>query len=515
MRDKGLPSLLVRADAGMRIGTGHLMRCLALAQAWRASGGTVVFLGQCRSSSLCTRIQLAGIDFIPLDDPWPHSTDLDLTLSKLGEMSEACPRRPWLVLDGYHFDPAYQEAVRAAGHRVLVIDDTCDRPCYHADVLLNQNADAGALPYHCDQDTLLLLGTRYVLLRHEFLTWRNWQRTFPDLASKVLVTLGGGDAGNATQAVLKELLHVDVPGFEAVAVVGASNPHHDNLERVLRETPLHVRLEHDVADMAALMAWADVAVSAAGITGWELAYMGLPSILLVLADNQRSVADSLGEARAAVNLGSWAGAGMGRFADELTALCRDRTRRQELSRNGQGLVDGMGVHRVVTIMDALDDRVLEEGRFQVRLANPQDMMAIWRLANDPGVRANSFNPEPIPLDHHIRWYSDRLSSPSSRTWVLELAGVMVAQVRYDLIGQDTAEVHFSVVPAFRGKGLGTRILDLTGRSACRELGVKRVRGIVMSRNTPSMRAFQKAGFSLVSEVQRQGHPCSIFEWECA
>lgn len=506
--------VVVRADAGTRMGAGHVMRCLALAQAWQAYGATVTFLSRCESDALRRRIESAGSGFIPLEKSWPDLSDLDLTRATVGELSARGSCRPWLVLDGYHFDPAYQQAARGGGCRVLVVDDTAQWPKYHADVLLNQNMDAERLPYSHDPDTLLLLGTRYVLLRPEFLAWRGWRREVPEVARRVLITLGGGDAENVTQKVIQALQQVTVEGLEVTVAVGAGNPHLEKLDLATRGARFPTRLVRDAPDMAELMARADVAVSAGGSTGWELAFMGLPSLMLVLAENQRSVAEGLDEAGVAVNLGLHEQVTVARIAEELAALCHDHARRRKLSLNGQELIDGMGTQRVLTVMSALDDRVLDEDRLRLRRATPQDAEMIWRLANDPGVRGNSFNPEPIPLDHHLRWYNGKLSSPDSRMWVLELGGVIVAQVRYDLIDSDTVEVHFAVAPNFRGKGLGTTILKLTGHYACKEMGARRVRGVVHSHNTPSKRAFLKAAFAPVAQVQKQGRSCDIFEWEC-
>jgi UDP-2,4-diacetamido-2,4,6-trideoxy-beta-L-altropyranose hydrolase len=136
---------------------------------------------------------------------------------------------------------------------------------------------------------------------------------------------------------------------------------------------------------------------------------------------------------------------------------------------------------------------------------------LWHLANDRVVRMNSFHPEPIPLDHHMAWYKNKLSSSDSRIWILEADGAMAAQIRYDRTDTDIAEIGFAVVAAFRGKGLGTKILELTWPSACAELRVKRVRGVVLDTNMPSVHVFLKAGFKQTGKGYIFGHACYIFE----
>jgi len=295
--------LLIRADANTRIGAGHLMRCFALAQGWQANGGQVTFITACESDGLLRRLRNEGFEVITLEQAYLDSADWERTSQVLAKYSDA-----WVVLDGYHFDLTYQRQIKESGHPLLVIDDTAHLEHYHADIILNQNINAEQLHYSCDPDTRLLLGTRYVLLRSEFLSWRRWQRTIPKLvvANKVLVTLGGGDPDNQTLKVINALQEVDEDGLEAVVVVGASNPHFEALQNEAYDSCFPIRLIRNANNMAELMAWADVAVSAGGSTCWELAFMGLPNVILVLADNQRDIAEGLDDLGIAINMGWYA-----------------------------------------------------------------------------------------------------------------------------------------------------------------------------------------------------------------
>jgi spore coat polysaccharide biosynthesis predicted glycosyltransferase SpsG len=131
--------LFIRADATTEIGTGHIMRCIALAQAWQAHGGEVTFLSHCQSTALRERIIEEGFSFISIDHPHPHPDDLSQTINYVQHLSPfPFPlSHAWLVLDGYHFTPDYQKAIRDAGIHLLVIDDMNHLPHYHADILLN------------------------------------------------------------------------------------------------------------------------------------------------------------------------------------------------------------------------------------------------------------------------------------------------------------------------------------------------------------------------------------------
>jgi UDP-2,4-diacetamido-2,4,6-trideoxy-beta-L-altropyranose hydrolase len=230
----------------------------------------------------------------PLPVSHPDPTDLEITLSTL----ESFRRQHGadsanLVIDGYNFDTAYQEAVKEAGFRFLCIDDTALLPHYHANIILNQILQAHDLTYRCDSSCTLLMGTRFALLRPEFKAWRNWERNIPKIARKVLVTLGAGDPENVTLEVMKALEHVGIPNLEVVVVAGPANPHLRELSRAASRSSLRIRLIPAANDMPALMAWADFAVTGGGSTCWELSFMRLPSLVLVLADNQIATAAAM------------------------------------------------------------------------------------------------------------------------------------------------------------------------------------------------------------------------------
>lgn len=335
--------LIIRADASTQIGTGHVMRCLALAQAWQDAGGHAIFVMVMGAPTLEARSQSEGTAVVHLSAQ-PGSADDAIQTADLARQRGAS----WVVVDGYHFSADYQRKIKHAGPHLLVIDDNGHASHYYADIVLNQNvhADEG-LYVNREPYTRLLLGTRYALLRREFLKWRGWKREIPALARRVLVIMGGGDPHNVTLKVVQALQQVKVDGLKAVVVIGGSNPHYEKLQSALRDSRFPIHLESDVTNMSKPMAWADVAVSSAGSTFWELASMGLPSLVLVLADNQRLVAQRLGRMGVAVSLGWYENLSSAEIAQAVTQLLAAAEVRAELARHGQRLVDGEGAARVV------------------------------------------------------------------------------------------------------------------------------------------------------------------------
>lgn len=465
-------------------------------------------LSSCEMPGVRERVRAAGVPFVPMPGRHPDPADLKTTLGTLDKLSR--DGRPWLAIDGYHLDADYQRAVRREGYRLLVLDDFGHQPEYHADILLNQNPGAESLAYRTDAETLLLLGFHYALLRPEFCGRRRLRRDIPEVARKVLITFGGSDPDDMASKALQALQLVDVEGLQAVIVVGTAYAHLDRLQARAAKSRVNIQILRDIQDMRARMEWADVALAAGGSTIAELSYLGLPALLVTLAENQRRGAMAM----QALGLGRFAGrarsAAPVELARLLTQLCRDAAFRREAAARGQSMVDGAGARRVVDAMAALDAARLDRA-VAVRLAEPEDALDVWRLSNEPGVRANSFAPDPIPLERHMEWFPDQLKRQDVRYWVLTIADTLACQVRYSREDAETAEVHFSVRGAFRGKGLGTLALRRTCGQACTELGVRRVIGHVIAPNEASARAFAKAGFARLADSSAGGRPCMVFE----
>ncbi|MFX0195111.1 MAG: UDP-2,4-diacetamido-2,4,6-trideoxy-beta-L-altropyranose hydrolase [Candidatus Hodarchaeota archaeon] len=474
-------NLVIRADANARMGIGHFMRCLALAQGWKAQGGKVTFITACQSEGLLQRLREEGFDIHLLIDSYPDTSDWDYTRDVLAAHPSA-----WVGLDGYHFDEAYHQQVKEAGHRLLVIDDMAHLKLYYADIVLNQNLCADQLPYLCEPDTRLLLGTRYVLLRREFIGWRGRKREIPKVARQVLVTLGGGDPENITLKVIQVLQETDVAGLEAIVVVGASNPHDAILEAAAGRSRIPIRLIRDARNMPELMAWADAAVSTAGTVIWELAWMGVPAVLLAQADNQRRLAEEVHRAGAAVNLGWAHRINMSELAEKLGKFLRDSETLEMMLQQMKTLVDGEGVSRVMMHMmgEKLRLRHVREG----------DCRLLWEWANEPGVRTSSFSVKPIPWEEHARWFAQKLNDSHCFHFIaLDDHDIPVGQVRFDVQGEE-AEIDISVDRQRHGHGHGSAIINAAVHKMFLSGPVKIVHAYVKPNNEASVHAFRRAGF---------------------
>ncbi|MNR75302.1 UDP-2,4-diacetamido-2,4,6-trideoxy-beta-L-altropyranose hydrolase [compost metagenome] len=502
--------LVVRTDVSSRIGFGHAVRSLALARSWRASGGSVSWLGYSDSDSLRTMVEAHGIAFEAVPAPHPDSMDKAVTLEHL----EGHPAGTWVILDGYHFDPSYQQALRAAGHRLLLLDDTAEWSEFHADIILNQNLNAHQLVYPSGPQTLQVLGTRFALLRPEFAPFRDLPRSVPEVARRILVTMGGADPFNASLKVLKALERIQRFPLEIAVIVGSLNPNRLGLEQAVANSErlsARTKLVFSPSDMTDWMAWADVAITAGGSTCWELALMGVPSVVLITAENQRRGAEGLKTVGAALTLGDIERIDEQAIAQNITDFCLKPEARASVSRLGRALVPGDGAERLVGMMRDHAGTGDLVSQLTLREAEEEDAIALWELANDPSVRQNAFQPEPIPLAAHLDWFYRKLSSPDCRIWLFSFHGVLAAQIRYDKCDARTLELDYAVAPAWRGQGLGTRILEETWRQACIDLNAERVQGLVLPHNLASMRAFRSTGFRETGTLERSGRLCHVFE----
>ena len=338
-------TLILRSDASTAMGTGHVMRCFALAQAWQDAGGRPIFASAEAAPAMRERLLAANIEIVPLEISVGGEDDA----RKVEELA-LHHAASWVVVDGYQFGADYQRQLKAAGLRLLFLDDNGHAGHYSADIVVNQNAHADESLYsHRESYTRLLLGTRFVLLRREFERWRDWSREVALVGRKVLVLMGGSDPCDTTSLTVRSLQRADVEGIEVVIVMGGSNPHLQSVQR-LAATFRAATVLRDTSNVSQLMAWADVAFSAAGSTAWELAYMGLPSLLLEVLEHQSPVAKAMAANAAGVNLGWFADIkeeGLARAAGD---LLRDNARRKQMMESGRRLVDGKGARRVTRIL---------------------------------------------------------------------------------------------------------------------------------------------------------------------
>jgi UDP-2,4-diacetamido-2,4,6-trideoxy-beta-L-altropyranose hydrolase len=497
-------TLLIRADATTKIGTGHLMRCLALAQAWQDFGGRITFLSNCDNDALRRRIIDEGFNFIPIEKSHPDPLDLSVTLENLSPMKNNPLVNQWLVIDGYHFTPAYQKVLKDSGCRLFVFDDYNHLPYYHADILLNQNIHAKK-KYSCDPDTVQLLGCKYALLRREFLKYKDWQRVLPQKANKLLISFGGADTHNVTLKVLKGLNQLNDKALDVKIVVGPSNRNIESLQKELDRSIFSFELLTFVKDMASIMAWADVAVSAAGSTCWELAFMRLPCLIITVAENQVGIAEDLQKAGAAIHLGWHNEIKTYQIAQILQEFLTNIEKMGNISENGHRLVDGKGGKRTL--------RSILVGKMKLRLVKEEDCELLWQWFNDPQTRAASFHSDTIKWEEHCRWFTEKIKSSDCIIYLVSNnQNKPFGQVRFE-VRKNTAVISLNVAKEFRGIGASSKMIKRACTKFCSERKIKSVRALIKKENMISISAFRKAGFEETAQIEHLSFPAIVMEYK--
>ena len=491
-------ALFIRADASVSIGTGHIMRMIALGQAWQAQGGEVHFLCAEITLALEQRLASEGFHLLRIHATLGSQEDLSETLHLISETLQADRQNARVVLDGYHFGSDYQHRIRTAGFKLLVVDDYGHADFYHADWVLNQNISAREELYaKRSPATKLLLGPKFAMLRKEFLTYKGWQREIAPVAKKILVTLGGSDPDNVTLQVIQALIDLDL---HVKVVIGGSNPHLREIENFIRSqnnSTALIEVIVNATNMPELMVWADIAVAAAGSTSWELAFMGLPNLVFVLADNQVEIAEGLSARQVATSIGRPSPDALVSFKKKLGQLAVSHAECYRISQVSRDFVDGSGAKRVLAGMVA--DSLL------LRRVEPDDFKILWEWANDPLVRQSSFEVDSIPWEEHLEWCNRKIADASCFFYLVGFqSGEPVGQVRFDIENQE-AIVSIGLASCQRGRGLGLAVLLKATALFFENSNSKKIHAFIKPTNHASMRLFEAAGFSWLEETQCKSH----------
>lgn len=348
--------IAVRVDASIAVGTGHFMRCLTLTKNLKRQGAQIRFVCRELPFHLQTMLLENGIEYKPLcggeevvtgdlaHSHWlPVGQEADMR-STIDALADHC--WDWLIVDHYALDLRWESAMRLIAKRIMVIDDIADRQ-HDCDLLLDQNYYADMqLRYesktsdHCR----LLLGPRYALLREEFRELR--KRVLPRTGhvKRILVFFGGVDADNYTGLAVHALSELGVCGIQVDVVIGEQHPFREIIEASCAAEGYlcHVQTNR----MAELMAAADIAIGAAGSASWERCCLGVPALLIALADNQVEIAKELDSVGGCIYLGSKEVATILITQRIIANLFNMHEQLERVSKCAFSMVDGLGVDRV-------------------------------------------------------------------------------------------------------------------------------------------------------------------------
>ncbi len=479
------PLCVFRVDSSLQIGTGHVVRTLVLAEVLRKKGCSILFITRVDEGNVVSMIREEGypVEQLPSASPFNEEDDFIETQKIISKQSQ---KPDWVIVDHYGISITWEKKTRDFSSNILVMDDLENRQ-HDCDVLLDPNlkkdfhlAYTSLIPARCHK----LIGPTFALLKKEFKEERQKLKKNFEGIKNVLVFFGGidknFDAKNAIIA-LKDLSYLNIN-----IVIGKSNPHLEEIKNYQKIAP-HIKIHFNPPSLSKLMAAADIYVGGGGSVTWERCCLGLPSIVIAVATNQKATAELMAAKEYIYYLGSAESVSSFKIRKTFDDLVMNPQKCESLSIRSSELVDGDGAERVACIVVP----ALIEFR-RVELKDCQDVYD-WR--NSPEVRDNSFNSEKTDYEDHRVWFEKSLLNEKRIILIAQINGKPVGILRYDL-EPDFAFTALYMAPGNHGKGYATHMFIRGGRWLKKNYPhIQYMLSRVLVKNIASQKALLKSGYT--------------------
>jgi UDP-2,4-diacetamido-2,4,6-trideoxy-beta-L-altropyranose hydrolase len=345
-------NILFRVDSSVEIGTGHVMRCLALAKMLKDAGCTVTFVMRVCPGDLCDYVESQGFSVFRIFQGTHFSQEIDAQLTI--EMIQQCNEHiDWCIVDHYQLDQRWEEQVKKYVGKMMVIDDLANR-LHDCHLLLDQNYYKnmklrydGLVPKNCR----LFLGPKYIILRPEFYEAKKSVKIRGGHVQRMLIFFGGSDPTNETEKVLQALRDLHFTHVKVDVVVGNANPKRSQIQEMCLE--MNINYHCQISYIAELMAQADLSFGAGGVTMWERCFLGLPSIVTIVAENQRKTTEDAAEYGAIWNLGWHGDVKVSDYADILNRAILSPDKLTYMSEKALELIDNKEEYTVHPVIQAI------------------------------------------------------------------------------------------------------------------------------------------------------------------
>ena len=497
--------IAVRADASNIIGAGHFMRSLALIKCIKKAFGAenktlkVTFICADINSYCTTKIVEGEFSLIKITNNYLNAPAwLNLDSQQTEQALSSLDKVHVLIVDSYRIqEPWYSDNIKSLCSKVMVIDDLANRRHY-CHYLLDQTLDVKNERYRklVPNTCQIMVGKPYMLLREEFLHWRNkalLKRNKTKSIKNILVSLGGSDPTAINLTIINAIIiinkHLDLP--LTVNLVVPKNSQSADTYKALEKENSWLTVQFDTNDMARLMYYADIAIGASGSSAWERCCLGLPTLAIELADNQALILDRLSSHGAIINLGKSAALTPQKIQQTLVALLNSNTQYLSLSKKAASCCDGKGSLRVLEKLN------LSKVYLKPATLDDRDLLFNWQ--SQASVRKYSRTNHNISFDEHCHWYENTLKNTNRNLFIITeqwLGGTEspVGMLRLDLQGEQY-EVSILICPSQQGRGLAKKALDAIS------IDFKRlpILATVHPENIPSQILFSKAGFKKISK----------------
>lgn len=514
--------VLIRTDASIQIGSGHVMRCLTLADELKSQGAEVIFITRASPGSIPDVISKRGYELrllpAPADtyqlkkDDVAHASWLGISWEQDAEETKLAisgSRPEWLIVDHYGIDARWHRELQNHTNQLMIIDDLADRPL-DCDIVLDQTYGRQRDDYQkwVTLSCQMLLGSRYALLRPEFFELRSKaieKRNTLHGINRILVCMGGMDVDNVSAKVLEGLAIVDWPRKPFVdLVLGGKAPH---LQQAIvlseKENDLEISVSTDVTDMAERMLAADLAIGAGGSTSWERCCLGLPALTVISAENQQMVSHALSDKGATRLLGTSRQISAGDIKKNIEQLMQKPLKLQNMSQAGFGVTDGLGVKRTVLEMLPPYSKDRKPIRLKSVTVDDTDLLFDWQTRDE--TRRFAHNPAKPELEEHRNWVRNRVKQISSLTEIINHDNDPAGVIRLDQVETGVYLISIYIAPEKYRLGIGKAALSY----ASRLLPEAEFRAEIHEDNFASISLFTSMGFTHIGNGEYVKSPSAI------
>lgn len=512
-------NIIIRADASVHIGSGHVMRCLVLAQGLTQQGHLVCFVCRPQAGDLITFIESKGFcvyTLVPPNIEVIPSTSADYTAwlqvpwqQDAQDLLSQVAATDLVIVDHYALNADWQLYIQQALHcKIMVIDDLVRE--HHADLILDQTLLRQADEYQSQSkaqeshdDTVILTGCDFALLNPLFSDYREHVLANDKLCSrpKLLLSMGGIDQPNATLLVLTTLTEIPQLSRPLVTVLlGPRAPYYLEVKAFCLQNRDWVEHVDFVDNMAELMLQHQVAIGAPGTTSWERACLGLPSIIIPLAENQQTIARNLVAVDAAYKVE------LDDIADYLLSCYQKLLKNwPQLRANNLKLCDGLGLKRVLTAIGHLTGT----SHLHLRSATDADIKQVFDWQCQPSTRKYALNQQVPTWTEHDQWMRCKLLQQQDYFYMITIADNTSADassdvgvVRLDKIAAAEYLLSIFIDPTCYGQRIAKRTLAYLD-SLHPEITVH---AKVLMANTASQKLFTQSRFQRISAETFIRHP---------
>ncbi len=501
-----------RVDSSQKIGTGHLMRCLNLAKQLDRMGHTVLFFCRAHPDSRLKPLVDSGLKshllpapaepYVPENPYPPHlawlGVPLKMEIAQMRSLLEKVGRLDWMIVDHYALEAQWQQAMRPYAERIGAIDELCDRD-QAVEWLLDSTLQRPSSLWHdrVAKASTLLVGSRYALLDSAYapLHPAARRRAKPSGIDRIVISLGGAADGALYGLLLQAVRKSRLKHAAIDLVASAQTPGFEALSQLARS--LEATLVSDLPSLADVLSRADLAIGAAGVSAYERACVGLPTLMVELAENQRANCEAFAQAGAAIALGQAKALTLDRVVQALDKL--DEAACAQMRQAALRVCDGRGVKRaVLTLLPSAATRFGQSVR--LRLIEAADEALIYGWQSTPGIRRFCRHPQVPTVQEHRRWMEARLIESGAMTLVVVCEGEAAGLLRLSRL-EAGCEISLLIAPHAQKKGIASVAITLARTlvptaTLCAQIDPA---------NTVSTGLFEKLGF----EPKEEGwwHQC--------